>query len=144
MKQILRRTWMQKYSPYIQHGDNNNMFGLKIPKQNQVMSTSLAIHSVPYWYSLSVTKTHGVGSLKFHSLIFVRYISDETYLLQPSKHSDSYLTHWGRATHICVSKLTIIASDNGLLPGRRQAIIWNNAGILSIGLLGTNFFEILI
>ena len=28
-------------------------------------------------------------------------------------------THWGRATHICVSKLTIIVSDNGLSPGRR-------------------------
>ena len=26
----------------------------------------------------------------------------------------------------------------------RQAIIWNNAGILSIGLLGTNFSEIII
>ena len=33
------------------------------------------------------------------------------------------LTHWDRVTHICVSKLTIIASDNGLSPGRRQAII---------------------
>ena len=54
------------------------------------------------------------------------------------------LTHWGRATHICVSKLTIIASDNGLSPGQRQAIIWNNAAILSIGLLGTNFSDILI
>ena len=28
--------------------------------------------------------------------------------------------------------------------GRRQAIIWNNAGILSISLFGTNFSEILI
>ena len=57
---------------------------------------------------------------------------------------DHSLTHWGRATHICVSKLTIIALDNGLSPGRRQAIIWKNAGILSIGLLGTKFSEILI
>ena len=54
------------------------------------------------------------------------------------------LTHWGRVTHICVSKVTIIVSDNGLSPGRRQAIIWNNAGILLIGTLGTNFSEILI
>ena len=55
------------------------------------------------------------------------------------------LTHWGQATHICVSKFTIIiASDNGLSPGRRQAIIWNNAEMLLIGLLGTNFSEILI
>ena len=27
-------------------------------------------------------------------------------------------THWGRVTHICVSNLTIIGSDNGLSPGR--------------------------
>ena len=54
------------------------------------------------------------------------------------------LTHWGRVTHICVSKLTIIGSDNGLSPGRRQAIIWTNAGILLVGPLGTNFSEILI
>ena len=40
------------------------------------------------------------------------------------------LTHWGRVTHICVISLIIIGSDNGLLPGRRQAIIWTNAGIL--------------
>ena len=54
------------------------------------------------------------------------------------------LTHWGRVTHICVSKLTIIGSDNGLSPDRRQAIIWTNAGILLIGPLGTNFSEIVI
>ena len=54
------------------------------------------------------------------------------------------LTHWGRVTHICVSKLTTIGSDNGLSPGRRQAIIWTNAGILLIWPLGTNFSEILI
>ena len=53
-------------------------------------------------------------------------------------------THWCRATHICVGKLTIIGSDNGLSPGRRQAIIWTNAGILLIGPIGTNFNEILI
>ena len=49
------------------------------------------------------------------------------------------LTHWGRVTHICVSKLSILGSDNGLSPGRRQAIIWTNAGMLLIGPLGTNF-----
>ena len=45
------------------------------------------------------------------------------------------LTHWG---------LAIIGSDNGFSPGRRQAIIWTNAGILLIGPLGANFSEILI
>ena len=47
-------------------------------------------------------------------------------------------------THICVSKLTIIGSDNGLSPDQRQAIIWTNAGILLTGPLGTKFSEILI
>ena len=54
------------------------------------------------------------------------------------------LTHWGWVTHICVGKLTIIGSDNGLSPRRRQAIIWTSAGILLIRPLGTNFSEILI
>ena len=47
-------------------------------------------------------------------------------------------------THICVSKLTVIASDSGLSPGRRQAIIWNNDGILLIWPLATSFSKILI
>ena len=46
--------------------------------------------------------------------------------------------------HICVNKLAIIGSDNGLLPGRHQTIIWINAGILLIGPVGTNLSEILI
>ena len=52
--------------------------------------------------------------------------------------------HWGHVTHKCVSKIIIIGSNNGLLPGRRQAIICTNAGILLIGPSGTNFSEILI
>ena len=47
-------------------------------------------------------------------------------------------------THICIGKLIIIGSDNGLLPGWHQAIIWTNAGILLIGPLGTNLSEISI
>ena len=45
--------------------------------------------------------------------------------------------------HICISKLTIIGSDNVLLHVRRQAFIWTNAGVLLIGPLGINFSEIL-
>ena len=54
------------------------------------------------------------------------------------------LIHWGRGTHICVCKLTTVDSDNGLSPGRRQAIIWTNARILLIGPLVTNFSDSLI
>ena len=71
-------------------------------------------------------------------------------------------THWGRVTYhqsiqncimflplelyqevyVCVGDFTIIGWINGLSPGRRQAIIWTNAGILLIGPIGTNFNEI--
>ena len=67
----------------------------------------------------------------------IGFIVGITYTLNVS-------THWGRVPHIPVGNLTIIGSDNGLSPGRRQAIIWTNAGILLIGHLGTNFCEILI
>ena len=52
-------------------------------------------------------------------------------------------THWSRVTHIWVSKLTIIGPDNGLAPGRHQAIIWTNYRMLLIRTLGTNLNEIL-
>ena len=54
------------------------------------------------------------------------------------------LNHWGWVTHICISKLIIIGSDNGLSPIRHQAIISTNAGLLLIRPLETNFSEILI
>ena len=37
-----------------------------------------------------------------------------------------------------------IGLDNGLSPVRRQAVIWTNSGLLSIGRLRTNFSEIWI
>ena len=66
------------------------------------------------------------------------------WVLKSLISGDNDLTHWGRVTHICVSKITIIGSDNGFSPGRCQAIIWTSVGILLIGPLGTNFSEILI
>ena len=69
-----------------------------------------------------------------HKLTHVGWIYD----------NHAYLTHWGRVTHICVGNLTITGSNNGLSPGRRQAIIWTNAGIFLIRPLGTNSSEILI
>ena len=54
------------------------------------------------------------------------------------------LTHWGRLTHICVNKLTVIDSDNSFSPGRCQAIILTNAWMLWTGPIGIYFSEILI
>ena len=78
-----------------------------------------------------------------HQAITWNYVDQVLWYHMASLHL-SELTHWGRLTYICSTKLTIIGSDNGLSPGRPQAIIWTNAGILLIGLLGTNFSEMLI
>ena len=53
------------------------------------------------------------------------------------------LAYW-YMQHNNVGNLTIIGLDNGLSPGRRQAIIWTNAGTSSTGPWETNPSEILI
>ena len=84
-----------------------------------------------------------ISDIFWHRL---RVISQEIFKISICNMSVKItnLTHWGRVTLICVSELTVIGSDNGLSPERRQAIIWTNAGILLIGPLGTNFSEISI
>ena len=74
----------------------------------------------------------------------VALIGTDLVLPEYSGLSKTMLTHWGRVTHICVSNLTVIGSDNGLSPERHQAINQTNAVILLIWPLGTNFSEILI
>ena len=49
-----------------------------------------------------------------------------SFLVMASQPAVGRLTHWGRVSHKCVGKLTIIGSDNGLSPGRRQANQWWN------------------
>ena len=110
----------------------------------QTYSYGVSFKSVNIWFSsvIHVTLVLSGGRFLCGSVMYMYHEIREWFGAELV--TSHYLTHWGRATHICVSKLTIIASDNGLSPGRRQAIIWNNAGILSIGPLGTNFSEILI
>ena len=87
----------------------------------------------------------------------LRAISLETSSIYPWSEFENYLfqktatstrSQWVNSLRpsdaYIVGKLTIISSDNGLSPGRRQAIIWTNAGILLIRPLGTNFSGILI
>ena len=81
-----------------------------------------------------------------YHLIFLQPIVIQCGILLTSEKERSRsrcLTPWGWVTHICINKLTIIDSDNGLSPGQCQAIIWTNAQILLIEPLGTNFSEIL-
>ena len=95
--------------------------------KNCLFNVDVRFKSYPTLYimiSLKETVFRKTKSMSWYDMTNVFYIT---------------LTHWGRVTHICVSKLTIIGSDNGLSPARRQAIILTNAGILLIGPLGTNF-----
>ena len=116
-----------------------------------------AVHFCPFvswtnrWIPFKrATNTDSVSvPLRHHVCIFLLRTTWNTLhykytLISKASAVSELLTHWGRVTHICVSKLTTIASDNGLSPGRRQAIIWTNDGILLIWPLGTNFSEILI
>ena len=96
---------------------------------NYDVSVMLMIHK---WHN----KTH--KQMRTACIIF------GMYLVSLHKFTSKGLTHWGRVTHICVIKLAITGPDNDLSPGRRQAIIWTNAGILLIRTLETNFSEILI
>ena len=58
--------------------------------------------------------------------------------------NDSYLKLYSSvySTPLLSLNRVIIGSSNGLSPGRHQAITGTNAGLLSIGLLGTSFSEI--
>ena len=76
-------------------------------------------------------------------ILFVEFTYNFCGLIQGVRRSmGNALTHWCRVTHKCVDDLTILGSDNGLSPGRHQAIIWTKDGILLIGPLGTSFSEI--
>ena len=106
----------------------------------------------PWSYRLGVNTLNSIQSTEVDCLpnkwLHCNGITMNIITSQVTSDSTVYLTicltYWGRVTHICVGKLTIIGSDNGLSPERRQAIIWTNAGILLIGPLGTNFSEILM
>ena len=68
-------------------------------------------------------------SVLFHDRLTVRVL-----LFSQLRLSHFLAAEWqfnsSRVTHICVSNLTLICSDNGLSPGRRPAIIWTSAPIL--------------
>ena len=95
---------------------------------------SIILHNQYYgWWWPGDIKSQGINSHGISSLSLNIQVS-----------ALEGLTHWGLVMHKCVGKLTIIGSDNGLSPGRRQAILWTNDGILFIGPLGATFSEISI
>ena len=117
-----------------------NLYSKSVMNQQQHKNIS----SLSYQSQLS---THGESEWNIRCIRYnMIYLEAEEQQGTECQYNSvwSILTHRGRVTHICVSKLTNIGSDNGLAPTRRQAIIWTNVGILLIGPLGTNFSEISI
>ena len=90
------------------------------------------------WPLVQISKKESI--MVIHYVPIVKRIAEYIY----SNMIKIFLTHLGWVTHICVGNLIITGSDNGLLLGRRQAIISTSAGILLIGPLGTNINEIVI
>ena len=111
---------------------------------NRLMWTKKYTNTFPSKSIYCVCHQNWSGSLLAMSFNFPRCRGRARWLTSTKVKGCHALSHWGRVTHICVSKLSIIGSDNGLSPDRRQAIIWTNDGILLIGTLGTNFSEISI
>ena len=94
------------------------------------------VHCGSIWinsFRLGIIDMKSVNSL--HTVLVIKnkfmHTASSYFLLTFASFSKS-LTHWGRVTHTCISKLTIIGSENSLSPSRRQAIIWANAAMLSI------------
>ena len=101
---------------------------------------------VLFWFNFhsNLFLMHVMVKLIINKFWFIYWLCTE----QATNHCtnqywSSSVTHWGRVTHKCASKLTIIGSDNGLLLVWCQAIIWTNAGILLIHTLETHSSEIL-
>ena len=101
----------------------------------------LMLNGKLYW---SDWKQHRLWDDVLQDLIIYNYQSFTRHQAYTIVISTERISHWGRVTHICVSKLIIIGWDNGSSPGRRQAIIWSNDGILLIWFFGTKFSDILI
>ena len=87
------------------------------------------------WFTHTVrhtrTETHIYRENFAHSLVFghsSHWIGDFfTFWKRRIFPGLKKSTHWGTVMHICISKLTITDLDNGLSPGRHQAIIWTKA-----------------
>ena len=76
---------------------------------------------------LSIVTLTNKWHWKLNRIMLIFYFR-ETHLnmsfVQVRKFSTGFrvLPHWGRVMHICVSKLTIFGSDNGLSPTRQTII----------------------
>ena len=97
--------------------------------------TSLLVRDKPLWAPASVKRVYCKERATGNEFrVYTRY---QARYVQMSELIEA-------ERRICVGNLTIIGSDNGLSPRRRQAFIWTNTRILLTAPIGANFSEILI
>ena len=107
------RIWMSpRHGILIMYDKLGNMYTCTLQPVLKTGVHTLLYFSANTW-EVSLTCSY-INSLI--NLFMVRYSSTNNI-------SFKKLTHWGWVTHICAGNLTIIGLDNGLSPGRRQAII---------------------
>ena len=111
---ILAFYWLNRVVP------NDWSYIAKLPGQS-VISSPFELGDTSWPYGNCGTKIKG---MERYTSFFCAFAAIIVVLTRAGKLRQMYrlviLTHWGRATHICVSKLTIIGSDNGLSPGRME------------------------
>ena len=73
-----------------------------------------------YQIELSIQKPMNLQHIAMHNLNY--YFIKEPYNRKYT--SNCHLTHWGRVTHICVSQLITIVSDNDYLKQWWNIVIW--------------------
>ena len=134
-KVIISLEFLHLWSPVFQTYERvNDWVWTEIPRSWTLCGDTLR------WFLLNLQVFNFLG---YMNNVFAFFIMSWHWGIFWFQHQLS-LTHWGWVTQICACNQTIIASDNGLSLGQRQAIIWTNARILLIRPLGINFSEILI
>ena len=92
--------------------------------------------AISYWKSFkdreSVEFISSNELQSLHGMIGLQYNSRIEGIINNTSNSDGRKRNTQSTIQWRASNLNIIVSDNGLSPGRRQAIIWTHAGILLI------------
>ena len=123
--------YQKRKHSHTRESTNQRNFALAISlRANTIIPMGLPNRLILSWKFNTVIN---MGESPTFESIILYFVFRRASLHGPSGFLFCALTRWGRVTHICVVKLTLIGSDNGLSPGRRQAIIWTNAEILLIG-----------
>ena len=140
LRQVSFTTVNVKYR-CIFNSTNTNIYYFKIDIFLSTFCIWYSVYTLPSPLSIAIPCTHPVWPSYL-------YMANSWWIMWFTPHFNVFkipngtLTHWGLVTHICVSKLAIIDCDNGVTPGRLQAITLTNAGILLFLTWGTNLSEI--